>query len=131
MKSKFLLIILALSLVSCAQHLTDESKLLHYNDTGKNIEVYVGQNIDIDLVENSTKGEVWGISPYTTTIIGFISSKFQPDEEIKGAGGHRIIRFRALREGKSKLKIVYYKTEKAEVTPIKEFEVTIDVKSDS
>ena len=127
MNKKLFLIIFSILLVSCAKHITDKPKVLNYNDTGKTITVYDGQMIDINLIENSTKGKVWGICPYTTTVIGFISSKFQPDEKISGAGGHRIIRFRALNVGTSKLKITYYKTKKTEVIPIKEFEVRINV----
>jgi predicted secreted protein len=131
MKKILLLIIFSTLLAaSCAKHISDKPKVLHYTDNGQEVSVFIGQNIDINLIENSSEGKVWGISPYTTTIIGFISSKFQPDEKIKGAGGYRIIRFRALRIGESKLKITYYKTQKAEVTPIKEFKITVKVVHD-
>jgi hypothetical protein len=97
MKKKLLLIFFSVLLItSCAKHISDKPKTLNYDDNGKEINVYIGQNIDINLIENSSEGKVWGISPYTTTIIGFISSKFEPDEKIKGAGGHRIIRFKRI-----------------------------------
>jgi predicted secreted protein len=127
MKKKLFLVLFSILLASCGDHLSDKPIVVNYSDRDKSISIYVGQRIDISLVENSVKGKVWGICPYKTTVIGFISSRFQPDVGISGSGGYRIIRFRALHLGISKLKIVYYETKQAKVTPIKEFEISVHV----
>ncbi|MCF7791561.1 MAG: protease inhibitor I42 family protein [Victivallales bacterium] len=130
MKKIFILFFATIILCSCSKHISDEPKQLGFEDSGKEISIFTGQSIDINLVENTAAGNVWGISPYKADTLGFISSKFIPDENIKGAGGHRIIRFRALRSGEAVIKITYYKIQENEDKPIKEFRIKVKILDD-
>ena len=131
MRIRFFLLLFAVVIISaCSEHIADKPISLNLDDSGKVIKVYVGQSFDINLIENSEDGGVWSISPYNTAVIGFISSKFIPDEKIDGAGGHRVIRFRALKKGKSVLEINYFKTAKRAISKLGMFRVDINVAND-
>ena len=130
MKKLFYLLILSLFFLACSKHISDKTIELDYSSSGKTLTLYLGQSIEVDLIENSSKGKVWAISPYEEGVIGFISSKFTPDEKIEGAGGHRIIQFRALNTGQSNLEIACYNTSQEKMKPLKIFKITINVEKD-
>jgi inhibitor of cysteine peptidase len=97
-------------------------------NNGKSIHVYDGDYIDVALNGNPTTGYDWYIDSKLPPVLKKISGpNFKTWSERIGAGGKVTYRFKAVRKGGTRLRLVY-KRSWEKVPPIKTFSVNIFVR---
>jgi inhibitor of cysteine peptidase len=99
-------------------------------DSGKTIEVAVGQKMLVQLPSNPTTGYHWSVLGNPAPI-EFVKSDYATDPQAAGrvgAGGTQTLRFTAKSSGKVELKLGYARPWEKDVLPAKTFSVTIVVK---
>jgi inhibitor of cysteine peptidase len=100
------------------------------HDSGKTIEVAVGQKILLQLPSNPTTGYRWSVLGNPAPI-EFVKSDYAADSQPAGrvgAGGTQGLRFTAKSPGKVELKLGYKRPWEQGTPPAKAFVVTIVVK---
>lgn len=114
--------------------------LISAADAGKTRQAEVGQIIAIDLKGNPTTGYGWAVESIdgqavrqANEIIFHEPNKDVPpaetgEKKIVGAGGIFHATFRAVKEGKATVKMVYSRPWEKDKEPAKTFTVTLDVK---
>ncbi len=108
--------------------LASEAVKLSENDFGKTVEINVGDELEIAVPGNPTTGYVWEVSSHDSDILRLINSIFYADDKAIGAGGMEIIKFHAIAEGKSKVKLIFHRSFEHNIPPLKTFEATIRIK---
>ena len=104
---------------------------LNKDDSGKTIELSVGNIFEITLAANNTAGYQWEISSINTSVLEKISEEYIPDnasQNIVGSGGKFVGKFKAVNIGNSALEMVYHRTFEKDVAPVKKFNINVLVK---
>jgi inhibitor of cysteine peptidase len=99
-------------------------------DSGKTIEVAVGQKVIVQLASNPTTGYQWSVLGNTAPL-KLVKSDYAADPQVAGrigAGGTQTLRFTARSSGKVELKLGYARPWEKDVPLAKTFSVTIIVK---
>ena len=121
----YLTFILAISLSafsSTAIKLTEK-------DSGRTLEMRVGEFLEVVLRGNPTTGYIWSMAAPDNGIIQKVGeSEFEPDRQSRGSGGNTIFRFKAVEVGETSLKLIYHRPFEKEKPPINSFETKIIVK---
>jgi inhibitor of cysteine peptidase len=104
------------------------SKKVIEKDSGKTVELRVGDTLIADLPGNPSTGYSWE----TVSVDGSIlqrsgESVFIPDSNMTGAPGKISLRFKASGAGKTALKLAYRRVWEKEVPPLKTFELNVEV----
>jgi predicted secreted protein len=109
---------------SCA---TRGGVTLHASDDGGEVELRRGQSMAIWLEGNPTTGYTWEAVAYDEEVVRQVGeAAFTPESDAIGAPGRQVLRFRALDEGQTALRLVYHRPwEDAE--PEKAFSVAVVV----
>ncbi len=101
---------------------------LSQDDSGKVLNLKVGQKIVIDLESNPTTGYDWEIAnlPDNLKAEGTTYSQKNADKKVVGSGGIKVFNFTVISKGKGNLILQYKRSwEKAE-TSSKEFHITVN-----
>ena len=98
-------------------------------DSGRTLEMRVGEFLEVVLRGNPTTGYIWSMADPDNGIIQKVGeSKFEPDRQSRGSGGDTILRFKAVDVGETLLKLIYHRPFEKEKPPINSFEIRIVVK---
>jgi len=122
------IIIFALILGNAGNSLAGESMKLSENDSGKTVEIHVGDELEVILPGNPTTGYVWEVSSLDSTVMRLDKSDFFASDKAIGSGGMGIIKFHAIATGTSPLKLIFHRPFEQNMAPLKTFEVTIIIK---
>lgn len=105
-----------------------ETMKLSENDAGKTVEMSVGDELEIAVPGNPTTGYVWEVSSHDANVLKLTNAGFYADNMAIGAGGVEIIKFHAIAEGKSELKLIFHRPFEHNMPPLKTFEATISIR---
>jgi inhibitor of cysteine peptidase len=96
-------------------------------DSGKTVQLKVGNSIIIVLDGNLTTGYSWGIAPNLPSIVKLTKEpEFSTSSELIGAGGKYTFQFTAVKPGKDVIKLVYRRIWE-KIKPIKTCYIKITV----
>ena len=103
-------------------------KKLTDKDAGSAVTLKVGDILEVDLEGNPTTGYTWELAPGGGALLSEQGEgEFKPNSKAMGAGGVVIHRYKAIREGKMKLRLIYHRTFEPNVPPAKSFEIDLVV----
>ena len=127
-----LAIIVILSLLSaCATSASPEkaTRQITEADAGRQIELRVGDMLEITLPANPTTGYQWETIDLDSTILRPVGEQtFEPSSNAVGSGGQVKQRFEAVGAGQTELKLILHRPFEKNVAPIQTFEATILVR---
>ena len=105
-----------------------EALKLYENDSGKTVEIRIGDELEVVLPGNPTTGYVWEVSSLDSHVLWQTKADFFADNKAIGAGGIKIIKFHAIATGISPLKLIFHRTFEQNIPPLKTFEATVIIK---
>ena len=104
------------------------SMKLNEKDSGKTVEMLVGDELEVVLPGNPTTGYAWELILLDSNILKPEKTEFFANNKTMGSGGVEIIKFHAIAAGKSELKLIFHRSFEPNVPPLKTFETTVIVK---
>jgi inhibitor of cysteine peptidase len=105
------------------------NKRLTEGDTGRSIELHIGDNLEVTLPGNPTTGFQWEVSAVNTAILRSTGEPiFEPSSSAVGGGGRITFRFEAVGIGQTGLTLNYHRPFEKDVPPVETFEVTVIVR---
>ncbi len=122
------ILIFALMLGNVNNTLAGASMKLTENDTGKTVEIAIGDELEIILPANPTTGYDWEVSSIDSSILQSNKADFVANTPAIGAGGLEVIKFQAIATGKSELKLIFHRPFEQNTPPLKNFAVTVIIK---
>ena len=100
-------------------------------DFGRTITLRTGDMLNVRLTGNPTTGYNWSVADGSEILKQLGDPEFESAARgLPGAGGKVTIRFRAVKPGKTVLKLAYQRLWEKSVPPIATFQVTVIVKKD-
>jgi predicted secreted protein len=108
--------------------LAGESMKLSENDTGKTVEVLIGDELEVILPGNPTTGYVWELSSLDSNNLRPDKADFIANDKALGSGGMEIIKFHAIAAGTSVVRLIFHRPFEQNMPPLKTFEVTVIIK---
>jgi len=105
--------------------LAGEIVQLYESDSGKMVEIHVGDDLEIVLPGNPTTGYVWEVSSHNPNQLRLGNSDFYAHDKSIGSGGMEIVKLQAIAEGKSQLKLIFHRPFEHSTPPLKTFDATI------
>jgi inhibitor of cysteine peptidase len=108
--------------------LAGESMKLSETDTGKTVEIVVGDDLEIILPANPTTGYVWEVSSIDSSVLQSNKPSFIANNTAIGAGGMEVIPFHAIAAGKSTVKLIFHRPFEQNIPPLKTFELSVIIK---
>jgi inhibitor of cysteine peptidase len=109
--------------------LAGESMKLNENDSGKTVEIHIGDELEVILPGKPTTGYVWEVSSLDSHVMRLDKVDFAANNNAIGAGGMEIIKFHAIAAGTSHLKLIFHRPFEQNMPPLKTFEVTVIIKN--
>jgi len=112
----------------------DESLIVDVNekDDGGQVVLEQGQILVVTLESNPSTGYRWEVVEDPNSILEQVGEvEFVPseqDEEIVGAGGWEIFRFKGVSTGQEILKLVYHRSWETDVEPVNTFSIEVVVR---
>ena len=100
---------------------------LDENHDGVQVDLAVGETLELSLLENPTTGYHWQFDPTPPPVLEVISDTFEPPDGALGAGGRRRWTFRAMWPGEGTLYLTYRRS--WETTAARRFTAQISVRS--
>jgi len=122
------ILIFALMLSNTGNTLAGESMKLSENDSGKKVEIGVGEELEVILPGKPTTGYIWEVSSLDSNFLRPGKADFIANGKVIGAGGMEIIKFHAIAVGESKVKLIFHRSFEPDIPPLKTFEVTVIIK---
>jgi inhibitor of cysteine peptidase len=111
-----MVVVTASTLLGCAAPATAKVKVYGKDDT--TIFAKVGEEFTITIDENPTTGYQWRFSVSDEKIVSMSKDEYVPDsraEDVEGAGGQRVLTFKANAKGNTTINMVYERSwEKSE-----------------
>ena len=101
---------------------------LSENDSGKTVEIGVGEELEVILPGMPTTGYIWEVSSLNSNVLRPGKADFFANDKAIGAGGMEIIKFHAIAAGESKVKLIFHRSFEPNMPPLKTFEVTVIIK---
>jgi len=102
-------------------------RTIRAGDAGEEIELRKGHTLAVSLAGNPSTGYTWEAVELDETVLRQIGEpSFKPESKKVGAPGEQIIRFRAVGEGSTTLRLVYYRPWE-DVEPARTFSVDVIV----
>ena len=123
------IIFFALMLGNVDNTLAGQAMKLNENDSGKTVEIGVGDELDVMLPGNPTTGYAWELIPLDLNVLSQVKTEFFANNKMMGAGGVEVIKLHAVAVGKSEVKLIYHRSFEHNVVPLKTFEVTVIIKN--
>jgi inhibitor of cysteine peptidase len=92
---------------SCAR---SSGVTLRADDDGQQIELREGQTLTVSLEGNPTTGYTWEVVEIDEQILRQLGEPdFTPESEALGVSGMQALRFQAVNEGRTTLRLVYHR----------------------
>src|SRR5512136_2840567 len=111
------------ALASCASPAANVTKLTA-KDAGSTVNIRVGNTLEIALEGNPTTGYTWEIAPDSGILLSQQGeAEFKSGSSALGSGGIVTLRFKAIQQGKTKLKLIYHRTFEPSVAPLQSYEI--------
>lgn len=106
------------------------SKKLTEADNNKSVEMKLNEILTVTLESNITTGYDWSIGKETDlNILAVASDQYKPSgENLAGAGGIHIFKFKAISSGKTQLVLNYVRPWETGVAPESVYIINVDVK---
>lgn len=105
----FLVVLMTASmLIGCAGEKAAEGKV--YGKENTNITVNAGETFTVKLDENPTTGYQWSYAVSDENVVALSKDEYAADRtagDIEGAGGQRVLTFKALSKGTAAIDMVY------------------------
>jgi inhibitor of cysteine peptidase len=101
---------------------------LYENDSGKTVEIRVGDELEVVLPGKPTTGFVWEVSSLDTHVLSQGETDFIATDKAIGSGGMEIIKFHAIAAGTSVVRLIFHRSFEPNVPPLKTFKVTVIIK---
>ena len=102
---------------------------LREQDSGRSVEVQVGEKLEIILEGNPTTGYIWEQTTGDGTIVKLDGDPLYTSESnLIGAGGTYLFRFSAVAPGETSITLIYHRSFEAGVPPLKTFTVLVTVR---
>jgi inhibitor of cysteine peptidase len=95
------------------------------NDSGKTVELRIGDDLEIVLSANPTTGYVWEASSLDSTVLELDKTDFIAGEKVIGSSGMDVIKLHAISEGKTELTFIYHRPFEKNKPPSKTFNITV------
>eukprot|EP00823_Brevimastigomonas_motovehiculus_P004982 TRINITY_DN342_c0_g1_i1.p1 TRINITY_DN342_c0_g1~~TRINITY_DN342_c0_g1_i1.p1 ORF type:complete len:148 (+),score=44.06 TRINITY_DN342_c0_g1_i1:92-535(+) len=106
----------------------EPSLVVTKKDKGENVALTVGKVMQIQLNENPTTGYIWQVKESNEANLELLCNKFKSvGRGLIGAGGIRLLTFKALKAGSVPLKLVNSRPWLSGQEPADSFEVTVTV----
>jgi predicted secreted protein len=105
-----------------------ESIKLNENDSGKTVEIFVGDDVEVILPGNSTTGYVWDLMLLDMDILRPEKAKVFSINKAMGSGNVEDIKFHAIAAGESPVKLIFHRPFEHKVPPLITFAVNVVVK---
>jgi predicted secreted protein len=121
--------IFALMLGNAVSTLAGESMRLNETDSGKTVEIGVGDELEVVLPGAPTTGYIWEVSSPDPNVLKPGKADFITGNKAVGSGGMEVIRFHAIAAGKSEVKLIFHRPFEHNIPPSKTFEVTVIIKN--
>lgn len=118
-------------LSACATSATPEksTRQITEADAGHQIELHVGDMLELTLPANPTTGYQWETSDLDSTVLRPLGEPtFKPSSNAVGSGGQVTLRFEAVEVGQADLTLILHRPFEKDVAPIQTFEATVIVK---
>jgi inhibitor of cysteine peptidase len=97
------------------------------NMNGSQVEVLLGEQVELELPENPTTGYRWQVRAVGSPVLEAEGDSFQAAGGAVGAGGMRRLRFRAAQAGSADVELDYARTWEHRAADT--FKVTVCVKA--
>jgi len=127
-KKFWLLITMAVVILSLVTGCTAGGEIKAYTDSGRELSVKANQEFMIALGANPTTGYDWEAS-YDESLLRLVRKQYEPGKEAKeglvGAGGVDYFRFKALKTGKTQITMDYKRSWEEQSIEQKVFTVNI------
>lgn len=102
--------------------------VLHEEDSGRQIELAVGEKMLVTLESNPTTGFVWEVADIDENVLSQQGTEYDADSpELIGSGGEETFIFEAVGIGETVLLLIYHQPWE-DVPPVEAFSVTVVVK---
>ncbi len=131
-KSHLLYVLIAVALQLCAT-CTPPAKATFTKseeDSNTTFEMTCGDTLAVVLESNPTTGYRWSVDTVDKAVLEEIGAEYKADEvpaDIVGSGGKSILRFRAIKTGRTSLILTYRRPFEKNSTPARTFELTVIV----
>lgn len=113
-------------MAGCAEARSRESKKLIEFDTGRTIEMKVGNTILVELPGNPSTGYSWEVISIDKSVIQKTGDvKFMTNSNVIGSPGKVALRFKVVGAGKATLKLGYMRVWEKSVAPVRTFLVDV------
>jgi inhibitor of cysteine peptidase len=125
-----LLVVFLLGLITVAYLGRDRSVIkLEETDSGKTIELSMGDHIEVVLESNPATGYTWEVVSGQDLLEQVSEAEFvAASQQIVGAGGQMRFAFKAVAPGTTSLQLVYLRPFERDVEPQQAFSVQLNVK---
>lgn len=105
-----------------------ETMKLSESDSGKTVELCVGEELEVALPGKPTTGYVWEVGSVDLKVLNPGETDFIADDKAIGSGNMEIIKFHTIAAGRSEVKLIYHRPFEKDIPPLKTFEVTVIIK---
>ena len=97
-------------------------------DASRQVELHVGDILELTLPVNPTTGYQWETSDLDSAILRPVGEQtFEPSSNAVGSGGEVTLRFEAIGTGQTALKLILRRPFEKDVSPIQMFEAIVIV----
>lgn len=108
--------------------LAGEPMKLNETDSGKTVEICVGDELEVVLPGNPTTGYVWELSSLNSTVLRVEKPDFVASDKAFGSGGMEIIKFHGIAGGIGLVRLIFHRPFERNMPPLKTFEVTVIIR---
>jgi predicted secreted protein len=98
------------------------------SDSGKTVELHVGDDLEIVLPGNPTTGYVWEASSLDSAVLRLDKSDFIAGDKAIGSGGMEVFKLNAIGEGRGELRLIYHRPFEKNKPPLNTFEINLIIK---
>ena len=106
-----------------------QTKKITEKDTGAQIELRIGDTLEISLAGNATTGYLWEVTKLDEKIIKQAGeADYKPESNLAGAPGMATIRFSAVAAGNTTVELAYRRPWEKDKPPEKLFQLKVNVK---
>lgn len=120
----FLLCLMPALFIGCAAGLTHQ---VTEKQNGSQIKVKLGDKLRVALAGNPTTGYAWEIAENNPKLLALQGEvEYQAEKtNLVGSGGTFLFTFKAIAKGNTSLKLIYRRPFEKDVSPIRDFQLTI------
>ena len=113
------------------QPLTHKPILLTMQENGSTVSLQTGEQFSLQLEGNITTGYTWEVAEIDSAFLEqvgemeYLQKSTPAEKELTGAPGEFLFTFRALKPGKTTLRLIYHRSFEEGVAPLEAFAVTL------